>query len=72
VRGLCLTTCSSRKSFDCEVRLSVAERRMRGMEAILSGEREGRVGLVVGLELDGELGEVQVVIEDVKFVVDKI
>jgi hypothetical protein len=40
VRGLCLTTCSSRKSSDREVRLPVAERRMRGMEAILSGERE--------------------------------
>jgi hypothetical protein len=40
VRGLCLTTCSSRKSSDREVKLLVAERRMRGMEAILSGERE--------------------------------
>jgi hypothetical protein len=39
-RGLGLTTCGSRKSSDREVKLPVAERRMRGMEAILSGERE--------------------------------
>jgi hypothetical protein len=40
VRGLGLTTCGSGKSSDRKVRLPVAERRMRGMDAILSGERE--------------------------------
>jgi hypothetical protein len=34
------TTCGSRKRPDRELRLPVAERRRRGMEAILSGESE--------------------------------